>query len=436
MKKILSVFMSCIIVFAAVFLLKKYYYNDSINNNISIKNSDLNYKTKYKGLKNTVDFTVDEKGNYYIAYSNKIQLIKNNGQSYDVYKNKDLNIFSIEYFADKLYFSSNTKIYCYDLLSKRLTEAVKELPNYGDYKDSLIKIKGDYMYITIGSVTNSGVVGEDNGWINNTPYIHDITPKDVTLKGLDFGKDKTGAFQSYKTKSINGQIVPEHFPGNASIIIYNLKTGNSETFAWGIRNITGMDFTNEGKLIAAVGGMENRGSRPVKGDSDYLYEIKKGVWYGWPDYSGGDPITSPRFKGGANGLQFILENHPTTNPPAPIYQNKNLSSIGSLTIDSAGILDEKNCIYFYDKSNNEVYGFNGSASIKECVKFNGNSKISSLKFNGKDLLLLDGSLGYLYSIEKGVAKEGLNINKEIYVYLLGITLIGILVTLRLVKNSD
>ncbi|MBV7273243.1 PQQ-dependent sugar dehydrogenase [Clostridiaceae bacterium UIB06] len=436
MKKFLSIIVCCAIVFAAIFLLKKYYYNESFDNNISMKNSNLNYKIKYKGIKGAVDFTVDEKGDYYIAYSNEIQLIKNNGQSYDIYKNKDLNIFSIEYFDNKLYFSSNTKIYCYDLSSKKLMEALSNLPNYGDYKNSLIKIKGDYMYVTIGAVTNSGVVGEDNTWVKDTPYIHDITPKDITLKGLDFGKDKTGAFQSYRTKSINGQIIPEHFPGNASVLIYNLKTGNSETFAWGIRNITGMDFTNEGKLIAAVGGMENRGSRPVKGDSDYLYEIKKGVWYGWPDYSGGDPVTSPRFKGGANGLQFILENHPTTNPPGPMYQNKNPNSIVSLAIDNTGALGEKNCIYFYDKFNNELYGFNGTGSIKECVKFNQNVQILSLKFAAKEFLILDGNSGYLYSIEKEVIKKGINIDKEFYAYLLSITVIGILMTLRFIKNTN
>lgn len=436
MKKFLNVLIPCAIVFLAVLLLKKYYYNQPINQNIIIKNENLNYKTRYKGLKDAVDFAKDQNGDYYIAYRDNIQLIKNSGQSYDVLKNPNFNISSIEYFGNKLYFSSDTKLYCYDLSSKNLTEAIKDLPNYGDYRNSLIKIKGDYMYITIGAVTNSGVVGEDNKWIKDTPYLHDITPKDITLKGLDFGKDKTGAFQSYRTKSIKGQIIPEHFPGNASVIIYNLKTGNSETFAWGIRNITGMDFTNEGKLIAAVGGIENRGSRPIKGDCDYLYEIKKGVWYGWPDYSGGDPVTSPRFRGGANGLQFILENHPTTNPPAPIYQHKNLSSINSVAIDCVGVLGEKNFIYFYDKLNNELYGFNGAGSVKEEVKFNENTKISSLKFSGKSLLVLDGSSGYLYSIEKGIVNKGLNISKEFYAYLLCIAVVGIIAALKLIKSSN
>ena len=38
--------------------------------------------------------------------------------------------------------------------------------------------------------------------------------------------------------------------------------------------------------------------RGIKNDRDYIYEINGDRWYGWPDYSGGDPITSPRFTDG------------------------------------------------------------------------------------------------------------------------------------------
>lgn len=77
------------------------------------------------------------------------------------------------------------------------------------------------------------------------------------------------------------------FPGNASLIKLTLSNNNIETFAWGLRNINGMNVNSEGKIFAVVGGMEDRGLRPVKGDYDYIYEIQEGKWYGWPDYSGG-----------------------------------------------------------------------------------------------------------------------------------------------------
>lgn len=204
--------------------------------------------------------------------------------------------------------------------------------------------------------------------------------------------------------------------------------------AWGIRNVTGMDFTSEGKLIAATGGMEDRGVRPVKGDTDYIYEIKRNTWYGWPDYSGGDPVTSPKFKGKANSmLQFVLENHPTTNPPAPLYQHKTLSSIKSLAVDNNGNLSAKNAMYFYDISNKILYKFNGAGAIEEEVKFN-KGDVCSLKFYEKGLLILDGEEGYLYSIEKGNINNALKVNKSIYFYLLALVVVLIIILLKAEKN--
>ncbi|MDW8801708.1 PQQ-dependent sugar dehydrogenase [Clostridium sp. A1-XYC3] len=435
MKKFIKILLFCVFIFIAVFLITSHYTKDKEIGNIDIKNNSLNYSVIYKGLIGAQDFAIDNVGNHYIAYKNRIQIIESDGKSYDILKDQNLDIFSIDYFDSKLYYSSGTKVYCYDLKSKKNAVIIKDMPNYGDYKNSMIKIRGDYLYIAIGSATNSGVVGDDNKWTKENFYAHDITPKDITLKGINFGVDKTGAFQSYRTKSIKGQIIPEHFPGNSSIIIYNLKTGNSETFAWGIRNITGMDFNSESKLISSVGGMENRGIRPIIGDTDYIYEIKKGVWYGWPDYSGGDPVNSPKFKSNKGiSTQFILENHPTTNPPAPLYQHKAVSSIEALAVDSSSILGEKNCIYFYDKSDNVVYGFSGAGAVKEYVKFNSNSLVSNIKFGKSSLLILDGKNGLLYSIEKNNISNNLRIDKNLYFYLLATTIFAILVLLKIQKE--
>ena len=435
MKNLLKRLVVIIFIVLSVFWIFKYYSDDYVIKNVDVKDEKLNYSEKYKGLKNAVDFTVDKQGNHYIAYQDKIQIIKRDGKSYDILKDEKFNICSIDYMDNKLYYFSGTKVFCYNLDNQKNSEIINNIPSCGDYKNSIIRIRGDYLYIAIGAATNSGVVGEDNTWVKDNFYAHDLTPKDITLKGLNFGPDKTGAFQSYKTKSIKGQIIPEHFPGNASIIIYNLKTGNSETLAWGIRNITGMDFNSDGKLISSIGGMEDRGARPIKGDVDYIYEIKKGVWYGWPDYSGGDPITSPKFKSNKGvSPQFILENHPTTNPPAPLYQHNTLASIKSLAVDSNNILGQKNCIYFYDKLSNVIYGHMGTGAIKEEIKFNENTSISSMKFEDKTLTILDAKGGCLYTVEKGVTNNGLKVGKSLYIYLLATTVFGILVLLKFQKE--
>ncbi|SKA72857.1 Glucose / Sorbosone dehydrogenase [Clostridium sp. USBA 49] len=422
-------------IFFIMFFIFKNFYKTY---NIEIQDKNLAYNLKYKGIINANDFTFDENGNFYIAYMDRIQYIDKNGKSYDLIKDKSLNINSIEYNNKKLYFFSKDKVFCYDLDKKEKKILVDNLPNYGDYKDSIIKINGNEIFVSIGAATNSGVVGTDNVWIKENPFYCDISPKDITIKGRSFGNEKTGAFVPYKTKNQTGQIISGHFPGNASIIHYDLNNGYGETFAWGIRNVTGMDFNSEGKLIAAVGGMEDRGLRPVKGDVDYIYEIKKGLWYGWPDYSGGDPLTSPRFKGKNNTkINFILDNHPNTNPPAPIYQHKQLSSIKCLTIDSKGLIGEKDSIYFYDKTDNIIYKFLKSGNLQPIVNFKTNSNISSLKIFNNNILALDKNQGVLYEIYlNNINKNFIKLNKNVIYYLLTVITITIFILIwKFIKIS-
>lgn len=433
MKKVLgNLIIIVFIAFAAVILVNKFYKNYNIN---MIQN-DKQAIIRFKGLASARDFAEDDNGNFYIAFSNKIQFVNSDGKSYNIFKNNNLDIKDIEYNKGNLYYVSGSSIYSYDLNNKIEKGLIYNLPNLGDYKDIKIKIYNDYLYASIGAATNSGVVGDDNKWINNNPFYHDITPKSITLKGQNFGGNKTGAFSADNTNSFKGEIIPEHFPGNSSIIIYNLKTKASETYAYGIRNVTGMDFSGDGKLIAAIGGMEDRGLRPIKGDSDYIYSIEKGKWYGWPDYSGGDPVDSPKFKGVNNTkVNFILDKHPTTNPPAPLYQYKSLSSLGVLSVDSKGVLGEKNNIYFYDSKDNFIYFIDKNNICKKLVSFSKKSYINSMKFTRNGLNILDSKDGYLIFINnKGVFK-GKNIYSYI-IYMLIIILIAIVGMLIMLKINN
>jgi hypothetical protein len=388
---------------------------------VTVKDEVIKSQILFKGLSDAVDFTKDSEGNYYVAFKNKIQYINKEGKSYNILTNKLISITSLDYKDNILYYASGTFVYSYNLLTKVNSQIIKNIPNYGDYNKSLIKINGDYLFVTIGSATNSGVVGQDNSWISEYPQNHDITPKSITIKGTNFGVENTGAFVSYKTRNIKGQIITEHVPGNSSILIYNLKTKAEGNFAWGIRNIKGIDFNSEGKILVAVGGMEDRGLRPVKGDSDYIYQLKKNAWYGFPDYTGGDPISSPKFKGlNNNTIPFILDQHPTTNPPAPIYQHSSVDSIVGLSVDENGIIGDKDSIYFYEKNDNSIYSLNKANALKEKINFPKDTYISSMKFFN-NLILLDSKNGYLISLEKkqinGAGKETI---KYSYYYLLAI----------------
>lgn len=396
MNKFFKSIIIIIILSFSVILLNKLRINEE---NIELMDNKLKCDLKYKGLKKAVDVTCDENKNYYIAYKTKIQYIANNGKSFIIFSNKNMDINSLEYYNKNLYFSSDKSVYSYDLQRKKCKEIIRNLPNFGDYKKSIIKINKEYLYVTIGASTNSGVVSKDNKWLEDNPYNYDISPYKIVLKGLNFGYSKTGAFVSYKTKSIQGQIIPGHFPGNASIIIYNLKTKECTTYAWGIRNVKGLDFDSKERMIASIGGMENRGERAVKGDTDYIYILKYKNWYGWPDYSGGDPITSPKFKSNENEvIPFVLENHPTENPRAPLYVHKNLSSLKALAVDKKGTLGQIDSIYFYDDKDKNICSINEKGILKEKIKFQNKNKISSIKYLNDKIIFLDYNTGNLYEL--------------------------------------
>jgi len=399
---------------------------------VTAKDKLIKSQILFKGLSDAVDFTSDSEGNYYVAFQSRIQCIDKMGKAYNIFTDKNLIITSLDYNDGVLYYAAGTKVYSYNLISKENSEIIKNIPNYGDYNKSLIRINGEYLFVTIGAATNSGVVGLDNKWIENYPQNHDVSPKKITIKGIDFGEEKTGGFVAFKTRNIKGQIITGHMPGNSSVIIYNLKTRAQGNFSWGIRNIKSIDFNTAGKVLVTVGGMENRGLRSVVGDSDYIYQIKKNVWYGFPDYTGGDPINSPKFKGvNNNTIPFILDNHPTTNPPAPIYQHSTVDSLVSLAVDKKGILGDKDCIYFYEKNDNSIYSLNNTNAVNEKIKFYGGTYISSMKFFDK-LIVLDSKSGYLIGIGKNKSNDvGKGMQGFIY-YLLAIVvtlIISILVGL-------
>jgi glucose/arabinose dehydrogenase len=89
-----------------------------------------------------------------------------------------------------------------------------------------------------------------------------------------------------------------------------------ELVAWGLRNAYGLLFLPDGRLIATDQGADDRGSRPIGQAPDLLFEVRRGAWYGWPDYVGGVPVTDERFRP-VRGPKpdFVLANHGELPPP-------------------------------------------------------------------------------------------------------------------------
>lgn len=390
MKKIIGWILLIIVATGAFLIVKeknKIYDMESLNSEIEIK-------IKYKGLKDAIDFTMNE-NNIFVAFSNKVLCIPNDEEPYTLIEDESLNISEIEINGDKLFLVNENKIISVDITNGELEECLVNLPNIGDYKNVILKSYKDYLFLSLGAATNSGIVGSDNKWTAENQIGHDISPYDIKLN-----KSENGAFLPLGTSSEDNEVIKGEKLGTSSIVIYNTKSKNFETYAFGIRNVAGMDIAEDGRIFATVGGYENRGLRPVENDRDYIYEIKKGYWYGFPDYSGGDPLNSPRFQGDSAILNTpLIKNYPMT-PPAPLYQHNKVSSLKWIVVDNKGEVNNSNnmCLYFYDSKNNSILYSTVKGVPKELVNLKDRCFVSSMKILNDKFYILDSKSGVLFTI--------------------------------------
>ncbi len=208
------------------------------------------------------------------------------------------------------------------------------LPGLGDHQANQLAFRDEALYLSIGTVTNSGVVGPDNavfGWLEDPAreQLHDVPCEDVTLAGVSFdsedprgrlpGRVTTTAYSPYGTALPAGTVVPGNPKCNGAILRANLDGTGLEVFASGLRNPYGLEFGADGALYATMHGFDARGSRPVENAWDCIYRVEEDAWYGWPDFACDVPVTDARFRPPAGPQpRFVLSSHPTETPPAPI----------------------------------------------------------------------------------------------------------------------
>lgn len=217
-----------------------------------------------------------------------------------------------------------------------VTAIASDLPGVGDHATIGPAIGPDgWIYFGLGSATNSGVVGVDNaarGWLKRFPEFHDIPGEDITLAGENFSssdplkpdsteKMLTGAFSPFGSRTERGQVIPGEVPCTGAVLGACPEGCQVELIAWGFRSPCALAFSPEGRLFATDCMYEERGSRPIAGASDLLWEVRPGMWYGWPDFHGGVPLggnasyTTP----GQPAPQFLLARHPNP-PPRPLAE--------------------------------------------------------------------------------------------------------------------
>jgi glucose/arabinose dehydrogenase len=204
------------------------------------------------------------------------------------------------------------------------------LPSHGDHHNNKVIFGPDgKMYFGQGTATNSGVVGEDNHWLKKVPFFHDypgsyvsVTGKNFKTKNLLAGASNeqawTGPFSPFEVPVFQNEYIKGITKASGSILRANEDGSQLELVAWGLRNPFGLKFDRYNRLFCSNHGMDVRGSRPVAESPDEFQWVQKGMWYGWPDYTGGEPVTNPIFKPeGKKQPQFILSQHPMT-PPKPV----------------------------------------------------------------------------------------------------------------------
>jgi len=269
---------------------------------------------------------------------------------------------------------------------------VENLPSFGDHQTNGPALGPDGMiYFSQGTATNSGVVGEDNaefGWLKDHPEVHDTPCQDLTLSGVNYrsqnarggkGEVETGAFSAYGTKTAEGQIIRGEIPCNGAILrISSLGSrgkpgsndaavGKIELVAWGFRNPFALGFAPDGRLFAIDNGYDERGSRPIWGAGELVWEVHQGRWYGWPDYSGDKSVDHAEFTPphGERPLRLLKK------PPGPWLATQAAAgksvpeAIPDLPPVPAAILPVHASADGMDFSTSEGFGYKGQAFVAE-----------------------------------------------------------------------
>jgi glucose/arabinose dehydrogenase len=215
----------------------------------------------------------------------------------------------------------------------RITVLVENIPSRGDHHTNGPIVGPDgLLYFGVGVATNSGVVGGDNfdfGWLERFPDFHDVACKDVVLAGVNYETPdflhpdgemvETGAFLPFGTPSGEGQVIRGRVPCGSGVHRVDPAGGEVELVAWGFRNPFGFAVSPGDRIYVTDNQYDLRGSRPVFGAGDLLWELQAGVWYGWPDFHGERPLYEEDLyrPPGHHPPARLLADHPA-RPPAPV----------------------------------------------------------------------------------------------------------------------
>ena len=250
-----------------------------------------------------------------------------------------------------------------------LLELITGLPT-GDHPTEQITVNGGYIYWSQGSVTNSGVVGHDNGGPVGGPadtagaVQHEIPCQDVVLSGNNFDSGDghvTGGFLPHGVTGAAGLVVPAFSgatqTGMCSGAILRARLDDPqhtvEPVSWGYRNPFGLRFAPDdlivggkkvahplkGALLLTENGEDERGARPVNNAPDRLQVVRpdQGLdYHGWPDRFGFLESTQALFNpigGPADDCVACAVGQPVR----PLLQSPPLPPMAPLALEPANV---------------------------------------------------------------------------------------------------
>lgn len=240
-----------------------------------------------------------------------------------------------------------------------IEDLVTGLP-WGDHQPNYPVVGPDgKLYWGQGTATNLAVVGADNfayEWLKDFPDRHDYPGQDITLTGRNYDYQNvlgnpaetvhTGAYVPFGTETYPGQVIEGRVKCNGAVLRCNGDGSALELVAWGFRNPYGIAFHPDGRLFATEHNIDERSRRQIIGDTEDLYEVKQGEWYGWPDFAAGIRLDDPYWGDGGRGREPVIANHPNPNPPKPFATFDDHAGVNGL-----------------DFCRNPEFGFEGDAFV-------------------------------------------------------------------------
>ncbi len=209
--------------------------------------------------------------------------------------------------------NNSSRLVTVDPGSGTVTSFISGLPT-GDHPAEQITFKGDWIYWSQGSTTNSGVVGLDNGGGTNQ---QDIPCQNIVLSNNVFLTTPGIATSGYSPHGVQrpGAHIPAFDSATGAGICdgailrakINAKDakGTIEPYSWGYRNPYGIRFAPEdhplkGQLFVTENGEDERGARPTNNSPDRLQIARQNAdgspdYHGWPDRFGFLESTSAMF---------------------------------------------------------------------------------------------------------------------------------------------